>query len=479
MIKRPFKIKMKKYTALIFFSFISFFIKSQNLIPNGSFEILTTCPFESSQINLAPPWISATGNGTPDIYNECANNTPCCGVPKQGFVGEIGYQFPRTGKGYAGIYVYLYFAIDAFNEFIEVPLMMKLEKNKNYFVRFFTNSQNRPPKLGYGWTFTDAIGLAFSDTLFYKKNVIKQLKELTPVIENRGALIKDTVNWTPISGCYKATGKEKYAIIGNFRSESETLIEQEKKVSNPAHYMYIDDVEVVEFNPLPDTIILCTGQKKQLNARFLDGQYLWSTGSTDSIIEVTKPGLYIVGVTIDKCTMYDTVKVIDPKINDGILPDTTLCKGKPLFLKPNMIGKYEWSTGAQSETINVKDSGNYAVTVTNECGTFNYNAKVSFKDCGCNIYIPNAFSPNGDGLNDELKVYSGCDYIFKIKTFQIFDRWGELIFSESETNDIKWDGSFKGRFLTEGVFVWTLVYEVTQEGKTESNILSGNFTIMR
>jgi gliding motility-associated-like protein len=455
-------------------------IKSQNLVPNPSFETLTTCPSGDSQIQLASPWISATGTGTPDIFNSCIPTSSCVSVPLMGILGECGYQMARTGNGFAGIYVYFYYSKDAFNEILETPLIEPLKKDKNYFIRFYTNPRNRPRSLGYTWTYTDAIGLALSDSLFFKQAPQIQLRELTPVIENRGNIIRDTVNWTPVSGCYRARGGEKYAIIGNFRSQVETVIEYEKEQFPQVHYMYIEDVEIVEFNPLPDTITLCNNEAKTLNAHFLDGKYFWNTGSKDSTITINKSGVYIVGVTIDKCTMYDTVTVIDPKQNAGILPDTLLCKGKSLTLKPNIFGMYKWSTGSQSSSIMVKESGKFSVTVTNDCGVFNYTSNVIFKECGCNIFVPNAFSPNADGVNDDLHVFSGCDYYpYKIKKFQIFDRWGELIFSESETNEIKWDGSFRGQQITEGVFVWTLIYELTKDGKVETILKSGNITIIR
>ena len=473
---------MKIMRQIVPITLIFFFTKeinSQNLVPNPSFETLTACPTGASQINLAFPWISATGNGTPDIFNSCAPTSSRVSTPIIGSIGESGYQMPRTGNGFAGIFVYAYFLKDAFNEFMETPLVKPLEKNKNYFIRFYTNPRNRPRSLGYTWTYTDAIGLALSDTLFYKQAAQIQLKELVPIVENRGNIIRDTVNWTPVSGCYKAKGGEKYAIIGNFRSEIETLIEYEKEEFPHVNYMYVEDVEIVEFNPLPDTVMLCNGQVRMLNARFLDGQYLWNTGSTDSIISVNESGVYIVGVTIDKCTMYDTVRVIDPKQNEKILPDTLLCLGKSFTLKPSIFGKYQWSTGSENSSIIVNETGQYSVTVTNNCGIFNFTSSVVFKECGCNIFVPNAFSPNYDGINDELQVFLNCDYLYKIKKFQIFDRWGELVFSEIDTNDIKWNGQFRGKQLTEGVFVWSLIYEITKEAKVETILKSGNFTIIR
>lgn len=73
------------------------------------------------------------------------------------------------------------------------------------------------------------------------------------------------------------------------------------------------------------------------------------------------------------------------------------------------------------------------------------------------IYVPNVFSPNGDGRNDYLFVRG--NNFSKIR-FSVFDRWGELIF-ETEDPLIGWDGKYKGKDLNPGVFTWvaSLVYD--------------------
>jgi gliding motility-associated-like protein len=73
------------------------------------------------------------------------------------------------------------------------------------------------------------------------------------------------------------------------------------------------------------------------------------------------------------------------------------------------------------------------------------------------VYVPNAFSPNNDGINDELTIFAGPQ-VDKIKSFQIFDRWGELVHElyNFEPNDLQlgWNGTFNGEELDPAVFVW-------------------------
>jgi len=82
-----------------------------------------------------------------------------------------------------------------------------------------------------------------------------------------------------------------------------------------------------------------------------------------------------------------------------------------------------------------------------------------------NVFIPNAFTPNGDGFNDEFQVYSGPG-VTLIRSMQVFDRWGELVFERINLEpeafpDVAngWDGRFRGRIMNPGVFVYLV--EVT------------------
>ena len=68
-------------------------------------------------------------------------------------------------------------------------------------------------------------------------------------------------------------------------------------------------------------------------------------------------------------------------------------------------------------------------------------------------FIPNSFSPNGDGLND----YFGAIGIANVRDYnlQIYNRWGELIFESFDPN-FKWDGTFHNLYCPDGVYVWKL-----------------------
>jgi gliding motility-associated-like protein len=102
-----------------------------------------------------------------------------------------------------------------------------------------------------------------------------------------------------------------------------------------------------------------------------------------------------------------------------------------------------------------------------------------FVDRNPNLYIPNAFSPNGDNVNDKAFISAG-DEVLRIVDFEIFDRWGEKVFSRKDfpANDVDlgWDGSFKGSIMQPAVFVYKARIELI-DGTFQT--VTGDITIVR
>ncbi|MEP7198114.1 MAG: gliding motility-associated C-terminal domain-containing protein [Saprospiraceae bacterium] len=460
----------------IFLHFLILFywsLTGQNLIPNPGFDILSQCPDGFGQINYAFPWREAN-NGTPDLYNECSTDNDLM-VPGAGHFID-SYQKPRSGEGYSGIFVYSSASFSGY-EYIETPLLSSLKKGEKYYVEFYVSPDLTP--LSY-WRYTDAIGLALSDTFYYKDLNPNEPLSLTPVIENRGTLIKDTVGWTRISGCFTAHGGENFAVIGNFRNYSETLIEVENPNIFPiSNYFYLEDVSISLFDPLPDTIFICKNENKALNVSFLNASYLWNTGETDSVLIVNNPGEYVVNVILDNCILIDSVQVI---VLDDLIDyhlDTLICQDELLKISSPIIGDYIWSTGSNEKAITVNSTGLYEVTTTNTCGQFVFDMNVIVDFCDCQIFIPNIISINNDGINDILNIAINCDYDYRILNFSIFNRWGCNIYSIHEGQEIAWNGTYKNEFVNSGVYVWALEYEVIRNNTKNKILKTGDITVLR
>jgi gliding motility-associated-like protein len=102
-----------------------------------------------------------------------------------------------------------------------------------------------------------------------------------------------------------------------------------------------------------------------------------------------------------------------------------------------------------------------------------------FVDSRGQVYIPNAFSPNGDGINDILIVYAGPG-VKEINVLKIFDRWGELVYEgyNFPPNDplYGWDGIFRGEPMNPAVFAFFTIVEFING---EKRIIKGDVTLVR
>jgi gliding motility-associated-like protein len=135
-----------------------------------------------------------------------------------------------------------------------------------------------------------------------------------------------------------------------------------------------------------------------------------------------------------------------------------------------------WSNGSTATSITSLEPGDYTVTVndTKNCAvTQTYDVVVGSKDCGTPvIYIPNAFSPNGDGNNDVLLVRGrGISNLNLV----IYDRWGNKVF-ETIDQTIGWDGTYKNLPLAAAIFGYTLEAVLSSGEKITR---SGNITLVR
>lgn len=200
---------------------------------------------------------------------------------------------------------------------------------------------------------------------------------------------------------------------------------------------------------------LCIGQSITLDAGNGASTYLWNTGVTTQTISVNQIGSYWVTITNGLCSASDTISIISidaPPIID-LGNDTLLCQGTTLTLSPGIgFTKYLWSTGSTLPQILVTEPGNYSVTVWN--GNCPSSDNILLKECESEIWIPNVFTPNGDGINDEFyPVYSNIEEI----TLYIFNRWGNQIFEGSGIN-ARWNGIYKGKLCPDGVYTYLINY---------------------
>ena len=162
-----------------------------------------------------------------------------------------------------------------------------------------------------------------------------------------------------------------------------------------------------------------------------------------------------------------------------IMWDSILCTGETLTL--NALGvntqSYLWSDGSSAQQLIVSDGGTYSITVENSCGQVTSSISVVEKDCdstSCEFLIPNAFTPNGDGTNDNW--YIQCIELYPDNEVQIFNRWGQPVFTKSNyTGD--WDGTFAGQLLPDAAYYYIL--KITLPAPVGKATFTGSVSIIR
>ncbi len=202
--------------------------------------------------------------------------------------------------------------------------------------------------------------------------------------------------------------------------------------------------------------VLCKGASNGLIELSISGGHppynlTWSSGHQDSVIRNLKPGLYTVQVTDSRgCFSTEDYFITEPanlKVselnyvearcgkNNGELTVEVSGGTKPYDLS--------WSNGESGPDLENLGAGQYTLIVqdSNDC-RLEYKTEV-IDQSGKSIFFANAFTPNGDGINDIYEVKGSPD-CFTDMRFQIFNRWGEKLFETTRPFDEFWNGSVNG-----------------------------------
>lgn len=205
---------------------------------------------------------------------------------------------------------------------------------------------------------------------------------------------------------------------------------------------------------------LCIGEQKRLDAGNFN-KYLWGNGSTSRFETVNFPGNYWVTVTDNNnCIASDTIvlKNILPIPTNFLEAADSICQYEKLIIKPlSNYQSYLWSTGSVLQTISVENPGQYSLTATDFNGCSGSDTiKIIQKKCYQGIFFPNAFTPNGDQMNDVFKprVY-GSIISFRL---EVYNRYGEIVFVTTNPQQ-GWDGTYKGSPQSFSVFTWQCIYQ--------------------
>ncbi len=250
-------------------------------------------------------------------------------------------------------------------------------------------------------------------------------------------------------------------------------------------------------------VTTCTGYTMNNNVYNTSGTYkdtMIATNGCDSIVTlyltITLP--YMITVSRSICTGqsyngYSTAGIYNDTLVSGngcdsiitlqltVLPetspylgvDTSLCTGDSLLLYPGKFTTYTWQDGSAQDHITIKKPGLYSVAVTDNCGSATDEIIIKTEEI-CDIYFPNAFTPNNDGINDLFKIAKPAN--LTEYHLSVYNRWGQKVF---ETFDYSkgWNGSFNGQVQSLQTFVWYC--EFKKQGHANRTMKKGMVTLIR
>lgn len=229
-------------------------------------------------------------------------------------------------------------------------------------------------------------------------------------------------------------------------------------------------------NIITQDTVICYGNRIQLNASYTGTDFKWTPllsllnkNSINPIVGPERTILYTLSVrdTISGCPKVakDSIRIkVSPSIYVEAGRDTSIVSGETIQLNATAINGnyYQWSPAIGLSNTRIHnpmlqlgeqiDSIIYKVRVSDEIGCYGEdNVRVKVFKGQPDIFVPSAFTPNGDGKNDILKPIPVG--ITELHYFKIYNRWGQLLFSTSQRG-IGWNGSFNGSPQGSGTYVY-------------------------
>jgi gliding motility-associated-like protein len=238
--------------------------------------------------------------------------------------------------------------------------------------------------------------------------------------------------------------------------------------------------------------LICLGKTITMTGGLSAGfkSVIWNFGDNSYNYDINpanhtydQAGTYVVELTatFSQCPPVNAIKKITilpyPLVNLG--PDTSMCPWtKPIALTnihPETLPvSYLWSTGQIAPAISVDKPGTYWLTETTPGGCSTTDSILVAQSCY--IEIPNVFTPNGDGINDYFFPRQLLTRQLVQFHMDIYNRWGEVIFSTDNIDGRGWDGKYNGKNQPEGVYIYKI--EATPDGMSQQSY-KGNVTLIR
>ncbi|WP_020567153.1 T9SS type B sorting domain-containing protein [Neolewinella persica] len=200
---------------------------------------------------------------------------------------------------------------------------------------------------------------------------------------------------------------------------------------------------VPRLSPGFDTTICLPGSLQLTATPYPRTAYAWNTGVTDNQITVDTPGAYSVS-TSNRCgadTATFNVMTASPDSLVEQVENLAFCLGDSVRFVPDVDNETSlvWEDGFAGTTRIFSAPGQFTLLTSNGCFEATTTVNVVGESC-CKVYVPNAFSPNEDGVNDRFGAFPGMDNCSLVENLElrVFNRWGGLVYEGDGRTG--WDG---------------------------------------
>jgi gliding motility-associated-like protein len=524
--------KQTTFLILILWSFIA---HAQNLVPNANFATNSGCPTSLGELNAAG-WSSPFFPGTPDYFNACGANG--FGLPSN----IAGWQEATTGDAYIGIYTFgfntreyiqaalteptvagmtyeltlVYSSSDNFGHAdglgmllsagapetatgqvpqLEKTLVMDSQDEWHTLTTEYVSVTGGETHITVGNFYNDANsnfnreGMYQMNAYYYIDSVAVKCMGVPSnnVLADLGGdqeVCATDFPLTLFSNLPAACNEWSTGHTGNWI-----------EVNAPGRYFvkstlgceYGTDTIEVRLVTTPTSLleeeIICAPSAVTIRLDPQLGDYVWNNGSQEAELTFEEDGLYTVALDYGCGTFQDSVSVvIGNNLIDPAWPRLhVLCNDEPLAidLSSTTADFIVWDDGDTTVTRIFTDEGSRFVRLSDACRDTTFRFSVEREICSSEtIYVPNAFSPNGDGINDFLSIGFSQNWTSPRIKFYVFDRWGGAVFF-TEDPYFRWDGNAKGKLLDPGVLTYFYELEVEVNGELRTMTESGGVALLR
>lgn len=359
----------------------------------------------------------------------------------------------------------------------------------------------------YNWSWTPAIALSSNNsssaTILNNESNVFTVTATTPSGCSASAIstvnyITDTTDLGPDldlcdgeSAVLNTNHNSNYTIVWN-TSETEPSI----TVTNAGTYhvsalspqgCHSEDEVVVTYHAYPEFDLgedrtNCEGEFDTLSVPIAGFQYNWQeTGSNSQSTIISEQGWYHVAVSNGYCSAEDSVfAYFFPLPNQPFGSDTTVCfEDLPAGIVLNARNEGStciWQDGNEGPTFYADAPGQYSVAITTEYGCYGEYSIEVMSICAGAIYVPNAFTPDGDGINDvwHIKGENVSDFSLKI-----WNKWGELIYQNTDMG-MPWSGQRDdGNYYVEtGSYMYKIEYRLVDENGDKGDLVTVNGNVL-